>query len=404
MISLMVSGLFSAFWLMQSHQQQFLSKVLGEERAIANMVSGLNLFCIAENKDTDLWQTNLFESPIDSAMLRLEPWGLYQLAICQGKRGHYVAQKAALLGQTPGGYFSKSLFLADHRQPLCLSGDTYLGGALCLPGGTYKTATVLGKGFTEKSLPAGPVYSSFLKKVKTYPPALHLLKRNISDAALEVEKTYSLRDWKIRYPWERQAFPQIVDGNLRVEGCEASGKCILAASQTVIIEADAKLDMVLVFGKNIHIKSGFKGRFQAFASESIQLDSAVELDYPSVLMLLPTGKEEVKIEVGKNSRIAGGIGVEKGQQDADSFVRISEGALITGHVWGMEKLELKGEVKGSVSTQHFLLQTAGGQFHNYLVDARIDVRELPRDFAMVMLQEEADLRRVCWLGEEENDD
>lgn len=404
MISLMVSGLFSAFWLMQSHQQQFLSEVLGKERAFANMISGLNQFCIAENKDTDYWQTALFENPVDSASLRLEPWGLYHLAICKGRNGSHIAQKAALLGQAPTGYFANSLFLADHRQQLCLSGDSYLGGSCFLPGGSYKTATVLGKGFTGNQLPSGPVYSSFLKKVETQISSLAALKKNFADDQDSIDHTYSLRDWEMHGSWDKLPFPQIVHGNLQVEGCQVSGKCILAASQHIIIEPDAKLDMVLLFGKHIHIKSGFNGRLQAFATESIRVDEDVKLAYPSVLILLPNKKEGGKIEVGENCILEGAIGVESEAEERESFVRISKGTVIEGHVWGMAKLELRGEVKGSVSTQYFTLQTAGRLYQNYVLDARIDVGELPQDFAMPVLQGDVALRRVCWLGEEKNDD
>lgn len=400
MISLMVSGLFSVFWLMQSHHQQFLSKVLGKERALANMVSGLNQFCIAKRHETDCWQTALFESKQDSATLRMEPWGLYQLAICRGKHGNHMAQKAALLGQAPRGYFAKSLFLADHRQQLCLSGNSYLGGTCVLPGGSYKTATVSGLGFTGSQLPTGPVYSSFLKEVQTDIPAFAALHKNFLLHAESRALTYSLRDWEMNCPWDQPACFQTVTGNLKIEACQASGKCIISASQDIIIDSSARLDMVLVFGKNIHIRPGFQGRIQVFATESIHLAEKVELAYPSILCLLPQGSTEGKIALGENCVIAGGIGVADTRKTKRSFVKISRGTAIQGHVWGMEKLELRGTVSGSVITEHFSFQTAGKHYHNYLVDAQIDSRKLPRDFAMPVLQRHVPWRRVCWLGEE----
>lgn len=396
MISLMVSGLFSAFWLMQSHQQQFLSKVLGEERAYANLISGLNLFCISEKKG-DSWRTALFESPSDSAAMVLEPWGLYRLAICSGRSGQQRVQKMALLGQAPGGYFAKSLFLADHRQPLCLAGDSHLGGELFLPGGNFKTASVLGKGFTGKKLPRGPVYNSFLKKAETHIPNLHSLQKAFSFS--QKPAVYSLRDWRLRQPWDNQAFEQQLDGKLLIEACEISGKCSFAASENIEISADAKLDMVQLFAKHIYIKSGFHGRIQAFASQSIRLDSGVILNYPSVLMLMP-GKEGGEISLGKSCEIVGGIGVESPPEAGSTLVKIDEGSHVQGHVWGMDKLDLRARISGCVITENFILQTAGGHFHNHLRDASIDFRELPAGFAMPFLQRDAALRPVGWLGEE----
>lgn len=400
MISLMLSALFSAFWLIQNHHQYFLNQMLGEARAIHNLHSGLRLFCISENRGSTYWSTSLFDSLVDSAKVHTEPWGLYLLATCEGKSAAYKAQKTVLLGQRPHGHFARSLFLADHRQPLCLAGNTYLGGEIFLPAVGFKTATIAGRGFIGKTLPEGPIQSSFLKQAQSDIANLTTLQANLQFIPSNNSRTYSLRDWEIRSPWQNPTFQRNIIGDLMLESCEISGKVMLRSSQKITVDSSAKLDMILLFGRDIHVKKGFKGRIQAFASNSITIDAGVELAYPSVLLLLTLETGKAVISVGENSKIAGGIGVENPAEHADTFVKISPGAYVQGHLWGMQNLQLQGKIDGSVSTRKFLLQTAGQVFQNHLLDARIDAAALPQDFAMPLLQKNALLRRLCWLGDE----
>jgi hypothetical protein len=400
MISLMLSVLFSAFWLIQSHHQYFLNQMLGEARAIHNLHSGLTLFCISENRETAYWSSSLFDSAVDSAKVLTEPWGLYLLATCEGKSAAYTAQKTVLLGQRPQGHFARSLFLADHRQPLCLVGDTYLGGELSLPAAGFKTATIAARDFTGRTLPEGPIQSSFLKEVQSDITNISLLAANLQFIPPKNSKTYSLRDWEISSPWDTIAFQRNVMGDLLLENCEISGKVMLRSNQKITVDASANLDMTLLFGRDIHVKKGFKGRLQAFASHRITIEEGVELTYPSVLLLIPTEKGKAFISVGENSKITGAIGIEMSQEHTETNVNISPGGHIQGHLWGMQNLQLQGKVDGSVITQKFLLQTAGQVFQNHLLDAKIDVAALPKDFAMPMLQKNALFRRLCWLGEE----
>lgn len=396
MISLVSGGLMGSYLLLNSLQQRFLDREYATVIAQDNMLSGLSLF--RSTPEATYMTDSLFGSVTDSFEVTSEPWGLFQLVQAKGVHGTTTIGRSALLAQQPTGLWKAGLFLADQGFPLLIAGDVHLSGDLYLPRAGLQTGYVHGKGFSGQQTYHGTLHSSFLKEVKAHSSCLQSIRDSLTQISQEVpdKEQVVLRNVNQKNDWNESAFCLQSPYRLAIEASLFAGKCILHSSHELIIGADTEINHGILFARKITFQSGFQGRVQAFATESITLESGVELAYPSVLYVAGG-----RITLSENCDIEGAVlldhPISSSTNIQQAFCHVAKGTQITGHLLCQGVLELRGSVKGHVMTDQFILKTPATTFQNYMLDARIEGGTLGPSYLMPLLQENAPLEILEWL-------
>src|SRR5690606_41393189 len=79
------------------------------------------------------------------------------------------------------------------------------------------------------------------------------------------------------------------------------GNIILISNNPVVIDSSSNIEDVLLFAPYIIIKNGFRGSIQAFAQNYIRLKNDVDLEYASVLGLMPKSIKNADYKIGRAS-------------------------------------------------------------------------------------------------------
>jgi cytoskeletal protein CcmA (bactofilin family) len=166
------------------------------------------------------------------------------------------------------------------------------------------------------------------------------------------------------------------------------GNIVITAPQ-VQIGKDARLQDILIFAQDIRVESGFEGRIQMFATDSIVVEQSCSLLYPSTAVLA-SSDELGAILIGADSQLEGLVLADATLMDPraknQSYTQIAPKAEVIGTVIVPENLDLQGTVTGTVRTGKFRLITGGGVYENYLLDATIQHEGLSSQYAMPLLQ------------------
>lgn len=160
------------------------------------------------------------------------------------------------------------------------------------------------------------------------------------------------------------------------------GNFVLKSKDSIRVKKNVVLEDVILMAPKITFEEGFSGTVQAFATERIELEQNVTLNYPSVVCLFNESKEEGIIKIKKQSKITGAIvlfGNPFESIDKNS-IEIEEEGLIIGDIYCTGKLFLKSKVYGSVYTNKFYYKTQSSNYENTIIDTEINVMKRPPYF------------------------
>jgi hypothetical protein len=132
----------------------------------------------------------------------------------------------------------------------------------------------------------------------------------------------------------------------------------------------------------IIIASGFKGKIQLFATDSIIIQKNVTLEYPSSLVAAGIEKSYSRIQIAEGSKIDGTVVAYADiAANGNVTVKLDKESEIYGTVYCAGKFEHLGKVFGSVYCDYFFLQTNQGYYENHILDAWIDPIALEPKFS-----------------------
>ncbi|MCC8409347.1 hypothetical protein LJ707_10420 [Mucilaginibacter sp. UR6-1] len=364
----------AAFYRLQDQQAHRF------ERLQHNLHSGIEqLLANTGTTLTDVKSIDLYNDGQDSIYLQKYTWGLYDVGIV----------KACKLQDTLTGVFTiarnidstkwTALYLADEDRPLGVTGKTLIKGDAYLPAAGVKSTYVDGRqyegpkniisGKTTRSKPLLPELDEF--RIKLLREQLSSIKGNVSQSQLT--GTFSN---------QFQHVEQIISASkniLTLSSGSLSGRITIHSDTTVVIDSTMTLDNVLIFAKAIDVKSGFHGRCQLFATDSIRIGKRCQFNYPSAAGVIRTKRYKTQVPVQLRLEVAtefNGIlfTYEKEPDVLKPVIELGEHTNITGqlHTSGYIRLSEKGNtIKGSIFCSRFLYRTAFSTFENYLINATI---------------------------------
>jgi hypothetical protein len=316
----------------------------------------------------------------DSVILEKRQWGLYELGLVASFKNTDSVKKAFLIG-SPLKDTATALYIADEDRPLSISGKSKIQGIAYLPKSGIKAAYVGESHYEGKRLVFGK-----MKESKRELPLPDTTLINSLNKLLV--KTGYFEEEVLPESLTQSFFKQVKRVHLPKEHSVISnnkirGNIIISSDSLIQVDSLSTLDQVILVAPYVKISSGFKGRLQIIASDSISIGSSVQLIYPSALVLLKpdTAGFQPKISIGKNSEVQGQLFAwEKTRSQMMPIIEIGQGSIIKGEIWSKGYVELGkfSIVNGSVSAIRLMANISSIIYENYLIDVIINRSKLSR--------------------------
>lgn len=359
-----------SLFLIVEHTNRIASRTDVNRKLLDNVKSTWNLLTHNGNLASyDQIQTiDLFKKGTDTVVISKKHWGVLDVVTVQAQSRGKTRTETALTGSTHKGYEKVALVMTDNIRALALCGKTVLEGDVFLPKPGVKRAYIEGKSFVGNELIKGgrKIAAQQLPEIDTSKE--QYLKELLSgltykqNTEVEYRLTNSFQDETKVMMVEQGKFPQYAKGNI-----------VLLSRTPVELTSQNELSNVLLIAPQIKIKSGFTGQIQCFASQKIEVESGVELNYPSALVIV--GEEQVQFAFRKESSLSGTIFIKKKSSNTRgnrAKVEIDAGSEINGEVIvDGYPVNFSGVIKGTLYANQFRLVTPSSVYENHLLDVTI---------------------------------
>ncbi|WP_256014130.1 hypothetical protein [Desertivirga xinjiangensis] len=371
-----------------------------------NLESGISLVL---GSDSSIFYNerliSLYNNHDDSVSLKVVPWGLYDVGSVKAFKQRDTLNQSFLIAYTLDSLRWSALYVADQQSPLYVSGKTRIKGNAYLPKAGILEVYVEGRKYEgDKRIVLGSRRLS-----KSSLPSLRQSRLGYLEKALagtpSVDSTFKGSDFienSFSQPSKTYHFRK---RSVRLSNIRLKGNLILYSDDHISIDSTASLDNVLVFAKSIHVGSGFSGRCQLFARDSIVTGKNCSFSYPSCLAVLNanTGANSQSRIYLDTASIFNGIlfAYEKKKSDGQTLIDIGKDVLVRGQVYsgGMIRFNERAEVSGNITANKLLHEVNASMFENYIIDTRIDTERLSSYFLTSTLFRDLSKRRrvMQWL-------
>ncbi|PJJ11134.1 hypothetical protein CLU83_4630 [Flavobacterium sp. 1] len=307
-----------------------------------------------------------------------KPYGLLNLLLVTSETNKDTVQSAHFIGRYTKD--KTALFLANFSKSLTYTGTVKLIGDNSLPSTYIETAYINNKSnqllvdgkntISENQLPE---INPDFKKIFY---GIHAEKTSLSD----VEKPKDSLYFNSFFNTTKEIYLNSIVSNVIFKG-----NFILRSKDSLHIKKNTVLEDVILIAPKITFESGFKGTVQAFASERIELEQNVILNYPSVVCIYNETSDESKIKIKKECKINGAVvlfGNTNEMIDKNS-IEIDEEGLLFGDIYCSGKLFLKSKVYGSVYTNRLFYKTESASYDNTISDIEINAKKRPNYFISI---------------------
>jgi len=381
-IALIISAIASSFILINYYQNLRIAQSEGNIQAISRIESAMNLLKVASVHEVSNETIKLFEDDIFPTSIQLHPWGAYFLATAKTSFRQSNFQQSTLQGYRNEAPFA--IYLAENNMQLSISGDTKLVGTAFLPLKGVKRAYIEGRTYTGTKLIYGEEKRSNKELPKLNRDLLNYLKQNLMDGipnGVDEVVTYSGSQVSKVQSFQDSTFCIYSIDPIHLLLDSLKGRIVVKSEVSIYIDNQSYIEDVILIAPKIVIQAGFIGTVHLIASDSIVVQPLSQLKYPSSI-LLSSSHEESAIVLGEGSSIEGEVILEGDENNLNNMaiIEISENVEIIGNVFCFDKVELKGNVKGSVTCRKFLLRTKTSIYENFILNGSINNFELPNKY------------------------
>lgn len=312
----------------------------------------------------------------------IKSYGLLNLLLVTSETNKDTVQSAHFIGQYTKDKIA--LFLTNFSKSLTYTGTVKLIGDRSLPSTYIETAYINNKPnqliidgkntISENQLPEiNPDFKKIFYGIRAE-------KTNLSD----VEKPKDSLYFNSFFNTTKEIYLNSIVSNVIFKG-----NFILRSKDSLHIKKNTVLEDVILIAPKITFESGFKGTVQAFASERIELEQNVILNYPSVVCIYNNSSDDSKIKIKKECKITGAVvlfGNTNEMIDKNS-IEIDEEGLLFGNIYCSGKLFLKSKVYGSVYTNKLFYKTESASYDNMVSDIEINAKKWPDYFISIPIFE-----------------
>ncbi len=343
----------------------FFSKQRYDAAQRANIESGFTLYGeypeeVISRLDAD--STLLLYDSVANSRIRIgrKKWGLYEVVTIGGYDANHHSSK--IMGKRSPYREDVTFYYRNNNSALTLTGKTHLKGHVRMPrsgvvygqmGSVFFSGERIGQGMTKESENELPAPDT--KAVKAVEELQSLVKKSPDRLAED-----SLRH--TFYAGE----PLLFSVGEPLEYLSLSGNIVLTG-ESIEIGASCRLADVIVVAEKIRIKKGFRGSLQAFASDSLNVEDNVALEYPSGLW------SSKYIGIGDGSEVNGYavVALEDEPKARNANYRQSRLSTVRGLVYVSGVAQFQGIVSGAVFLDKAVYYSPRGYYENMISDATV---------------------------------
>lgn len=369
----------AAFYRLQNqHAYRF-------ERLQHNMHSGIEQ--LLANRNTTLADgkfIDLYNDGRDSMYLQKYAWGLYDVGVVQAYKLQDTLTCVFTIARELDSTKWCTLYLADEDRPLGVTGKTLINGDAYIPAAGVKSTYVDGRQYE------GPTNIISGKTLRSKPllPGLNEELVNALCTQFQVPRSINTSinlNGVISNSFKNKELPFMASKSiLNLVNGKINGHVIIRSDTTIVIDSTMMLDNVLIFAKAIDVKSGFRGRCQLFATDSVSIGKRCVFLYPSAAGVIRSKRYKaqipVQIKLDAATRFNGILFTYEKEPDVlKPVIELGDRTDVSGQLYtaGYVRLSDKGNsIKGSIFCTRFLYRTAFSTFENYLINAQINSDEL----------------------------
>lgn len=379
LILMLLIGVVLSVLILNSSTDKLIKTKLELENELIDFNGSSIAYALANY--TKLDSTEQIEKPFSNAFkfsVKKEKWGFLDLLYCNSFYRKDTIKKIAIIGSNKTDKLA--LYLADFNKPLYLL-NTKIKGDCKLPRVGISRLHINNRQY-KKNVILGNISNS-KKELPKINKAYQIPSYSSDKIAYKDIKHNSKLINKFNQPTK----VIYLDKSIDIKNIEISGKFILKSFDSICIKKTAILNDVIIQSPKIYIENGFKGNVQLFATKQIQIGENVTLELPSILHLMNETRDDVKIDIGENSKLYGNIlFYGKTEHITTNYLSINKNARIIGTIYCQGTTELKGKIYGTIYTNKFKLDTGDSKYDNAIKDGEINVLDLPKDFVTINLE------------------
>lgn len=395
-IGVIIALLLATFLVLIHGHKQFKIKTSHTIETTALIDKAMHQLLDEETVFFDSLSPSLADSDYKSIKIHKSYWGGFQKGYASAAIKHTKLEKLALLG----GHFQNTtptaLYLKDNNKPLVLVGDTKIEGRAYLPQRGVKSGNIAGHSYYGDKFIYGETSLSqrFPALTSEHMAYLEQLSKG-NNIDVKPHDYISLKASKGYQNSFKNSLKLVYSEDaIYLADVKLSGHIIVKSETKITVHQSAQLNDVILIAPIIEIKSKVKGRFQSVATEKLFVETDVNLNYPSSLVLIRDYDTENlqphhMIFIADNSVVKGNV-IMLGKTSPSNYkpqIRINPSAIIKGMVYCEQNLELRGTVYGTVVTNNFVIQEAGSNYQNHLYNAKINAFDLEDQFIGLPLEQ-----------------
>jgi hypothetical protein len=394
-IALIITVICGSLLLLTYYKNSRYLKFSRQEHLSLNLKNAITLSLSKFQKNQDTLLTDgVFQS--DSAHLKQQKWGLFDVVAIQTFHGKDSLSKAFLVGSTLKN-IDEVLYVVDEDRPLSIAGDSKIIGNAYLPKAGIKSAYVEGK-YYEKDKPL-----IFGKKLESNRGLPQIDLEAFRDIYNDFEKSKEGNNLIKKNSFFNDAV--VAHQNVIKLQESLSGKFIFLADSLIEVGENANLENVILYAPVIKFLNGNKSNVQVFARDSVILGENVELNYPSAICMYreKAKKDEFsKIFIGKNSSFEGII-IARGDDDnyLKYILKLDKNCQLKGlvDIDGTFNYPTPASYQTSIHAKRMVCLLKGLLYENYLIDLKLNIHDRPSSFLGASVTDKGREKKVLkWLN------
>lgn len=292
--------------------------------------------------------------------MQTEDWGLYEVVRISDSRGKN--ETVRLLGNGRAAFCPAVLWVCDLSPVLSLAGESVIKGESYVPSGkvaytSWESVFFQGEKIAETELK---------ESGRDLPEA-----RAAAWQCVEKWTSFSQPEEAVETAGEtensfRQPALELRAGK-KLAGVKLKGHIVVKSEEFLEIDSCCELTDVIVVAPSVHIRAGFQGNLQVFATDTVIVGERVRLSYPSGIFL-DARKGEGRVHVGETARISGYvIALGNDKKLARPLYCQQRSASIRGMLYVNGIAQLEGKVEGCAWLRHCYYFTPSGYYPDLLL-------------------------------------
>lgn len=301
------------------------------------------------------------DDPHSTVTLTRKIWGVYDIITITPE--HSGERSIRLFGKVMPENIHPVLWMRNNQKSILISGDTRIAGASCLPDNGIRYGQIQSRFFSGIALNEEQIHISTSEL-----PPLNSLRIAEIISSIETNETMltpeDLPPYRSFYATTLNSWSGDTLSGVNLQG----NFCLHADS--LYIRSDCRLNNILITAGKIRIGSGFRGRLQLIARDSVIIEDGVTLEYPSGICLIAENSSPF-ISLDANASINGYILLESDNHTSNGLsphYKQHPSATVRGWIRINGIAQIQGKVNGSVWLRDSYFFSPQGYYADILYD------------------------------------